>query len=189
VVEYGKCSIVRLNDSVRTHLMSWEPFVLTPPDQPPPVPQPISHRDGLGDRLRIAAFAELQAVLAFSWAAEHFKDVPLSLIEGWQRQIPEEKLHFRLLMERMSNLGVRPEQKAVSARLSEKLYTCESGKQFAIEIATAEHKGRLAALRIAEYLQDRDSVTTSVFLRIAYDEVSHIQLVTDHFDWRPHSRH
>jgi uncharacterized ferritin-like protein (DUF455 family) len=165
--------------------MSWEPFVLIPPGQKSPVPQSMSHRDGLGDRLRIAAFAELQAVRAFSWAAEHFTDVPPSLRDGWERQIPEEKLHFRLIVERMNNLGVRPEQKAVSAQLSEKLYASESAEQFAIEIATAEHKGRLAALRMAEYLKNRDSVTAAVFHRIASDEVSHIQLVMDHFDWRP----
>jgi uncharacterized ferritin-like protein (DUF455 family) len=165
--------------------MSWEPFVLSSPEQKLPFPQPMSHRDGLGDRLRIAAFAELQAVRAFGWASEHFKDVPISLIEGWERQIPEEKLHFRLIMERMSNLGVRPEKKPVSAKLSETLFTCETGEKFAIEIATAEHKGRLAALKMADYLQDRDPVTTRVFLRIARDEMSHVQLVMDHFDWKP----
>ncbi|MBN2526782.1 MAG: ferritin-like domain-containing protein [Deltaproteobacteria bacterium] len=165
--------------------MSWEPFVLAPPDHKAPFPQPMSHRDGLGDRLRIAAFAELQAVRAFGWASEHFTDVPATIIEGWQRQIPEEKLHFRLIVERMIRLGILPQKKTVSANLSETLYSCQSGKDFAIQIATAEHKGRLAALKMADYLQHRDPVTAQVFLRIARDEVAHVQLVMDHFDWTP----
>ena len=165
--------------------MSWEPFVLATPKQKAPFPDPISHPEGLGDRLRIAAFAELQAARAFSWAAEHFSDVSEAVVAGWQRQIPEEKLHFRLIMERMNNLGVHPQQKPVSAQLSENLYTCATGRDFAITIATAEHKGRLAALKMASFLEHRDPITAQVFLRIAHDEIAHIQLVTDNFGWRP----
>ncbi|MBN2715406.1 MAG: ferritin-like domain-containing protein [Deltaproteobacteria bacterium] len=165
--------------------MCWEPFVLAAPDQKVPFPKPMSHTEGLGDRLRIAAFAELQAVRAFGWAAEHFRDVSMEVINGWERQIPEEKLHFRLIMERMNNLGIQPHQKPVSAQLSETLYQCQTGKAFAIEIATAEHRGRLAALKMAAYLENRDPVTARVFLRIARDEVAHVQLVIDHFGWTP----
>ena len=165
--------------------MSWEPFVLAAPNETAPFPMPISHPEGLGDRLRIAAFAELQAVRAFGWAAEHFTDVSAEVIAGWQIQIPEEKFHFRLIMERMSYLGVHAGQKPVSVSLSEKLYTCQTGRDFAIEIATAEHRGRLAALKMASYLENRDPVTARVFLRIAQDELAHLQLVIDNFDWTP----
>lgn len=165
--------------------MSWEPFVLAPPDEKAPFPKPMSHREGLGDRLRIAAFAELQAVRAFGWATENFADVSPKVIEGWQLQIPEEKFHFRLIMERMAHLGVHAHQKPVSASLSESLYACQTGREFAVKIATAEHKGRLAALKMAAYLENRDPVTAQVFLRIAHDELAHVQLVIDNFNWQP----
>src|SRR5436309_133432 len=47
----------------------WNPFDIAPPGSPQQAPRSINNLDGVGDRLRAAAFAEIQAREAFYWAA------------------------------------------------------------------------------------------------------------------------
>ena len=64
----------------------WEPFELAPAGAHADAPRSIQSLDGVGDRLRAAAFAEIQARDAFLWAAEHFMDVGQDLKETWRRE-------------------------------------------------------------------------------------------------------
>ena len=52
----------------------WSPFRLAPEGTRPEPPRSIHTRDGIGDRLRSAAFAEIQAREAFLWADIRFAD-------------------------------------------------------------------------------------------------------------------
>jgi len=56
--------------------MDFHPFKTVEPGQRAAKPRPMNTLAGLGDRMRTAAFAELQAIAAFGWAAEHFQGVP-----------------------------------------------------------------------------------------------------------------
>jgi len=67
------------------------------------------------------------------------------------------------------------------------LQTCQSAEEFAITIATAEERGRLAGLRLVKFLGKSDPITAALFQKIADDEVAHVALATTFFGWRPDS--
>jgi uncharacterized ferritin-like protein (DUF455 family) len=161
--------------------MSWEPFVLCAPGERPPRPRDIALAEGVGDRLRTAAFAELQAVRAFTWAASRFGDVPQGLREDWQRLIAEEERHFSLIMRRMDELGIDPAGRPVWPAIWESVSACESGKQFCLYITNAEERGRQAGLQLCRALRDSDPTTVAVFQSIVDDEQDHVALAARYF--------
>src|SRR4051812_34958852 len=70
-------------------------------------PRSILSKEGIGDRLRTAAFAEVQAEAAFLMAAERFRsEAPAGLCEEWQRLASDERKHRGWLVTRMEELGV-----------------------------------------------------------------------------------
>jgi uncharacterized ferritin-like protein (DUF455 family) len=135
--------------------------------------------------MRTAAFAEYQAIAAFQWAAERFDDVPQKLRDAWGAQVPDEVKHYRLICSRMEELGIPIRGRPVSARLSESLKECTSGKEFCIKIAGAEERGRRAAIRLINALAERDPQTAAIFREIAEDEVAHVALAKTFFGWSP----
>ena len=141
--------------------------------------------DGLGDRMRTAAFAELQAIRAFTWAADHFSDVPDSLRDTWRAQVADEQKHYDLIRHRMAELGIGIKDKPVSAKLWDSLSQCESGKDFCIYICSAEERGRQAGIKLVKYLAEKDPATAAVFQEIVTDEVAHVALAKTYFDWSP----
>ena len=161
------------------------PFVLCPPDERAPGPRHLESPHGLGDRLRTAAFAEWQAITAFAWAAERFTDAPDGLRHDWRRQVDDEVRHYELIVGRMAELGVDPAARPVSDRLWRSLGRCASGRDFCVRIAAAEERGRQAALKLIEYLGDRDPATAAVFARIAEDEAAHVALPAAYYDLTP----
>lgn len=165
--------------------MDFRPFILCPPGERPPKPRPMHIREGLGDRMRTAAFAELQAIAAFQWAAEKFKDVPEALRDDWKAQIKDESRHFNLIRRRMEELGLTLTDRPVSTALWESLQECTTGREFCIRIAAAEERGRQAGVRLVGFLEKSDPETAAVFRQIADDEVAHVALAATYFDWTP----
>ncbi|RLB64508.1 MAG: hypothetical protein DRI90_04415 [Deltaproteobacteria bacterium] len=168
------------NDTV-----NWEPFDLCAPGQRPPRPRDIGRLEGLGDRLRTAAFAELQAVHAFTWAVSRFEDLPEGLGEDWRRQIPQEERHCALILERMAELGIEVGAVPVSPRIWESVRDCQTGKQFCLYIASAEERGRQAGIRLCRALQDTDPKTCAIFQSIVDDEEAHVALAATYYGWHP----
>lgn len=156
--------------------MNWAPFAVCGPDEFPPAPRGINTAEGLGDRLRIAAFAELQAREAFRWAAETLPDAGTPLRAAWRRISDDEDRHLGLLLGRMSELGVKPEARPVSDRLWRSLRACRNAREFAAYMKTAEERGRAAEESFRRQFADRDPVTSAIFGRIADDEAEHIAL-------------
>lgn len=154
--------------------MDWSPFCVCPDGQRPPSPRGLAAPEGLGDRLRTAAFAERQAAEAFAWAAERFQDAPASRREQWRRIAAEERLHLELLLGRMGELGVRVEQRPVSDGLWRSLTRCASWQEFSAYMKRAEERGRAAELSFQAALARRDPQTAALFARIAADEERHI---------------
>ena len=165
--------------------MNWKPFVLCAPGQRPPRPRDIGLTEGLGDRLRTAAFAELQAVRAFTWAVSHFDDLPEGLGEDWRRQIPQEQQHYTLILERMAQLGIEVGAVPVAPLIWASVQECETGKQFCLYMASAEERGRQAGIRLCRALQDTDPDTVEIFQSIVADEEAHVALAATYFGWRP----
>lgn len=165
--------------------MDTGPFHVCAPDARAPRPRGISTPEGLGDRLRTAAFAELQAIHAFRWAADRFDDAPDDLRAAWRAQIPDEELHYELIVKRMGELGIDPAERPVSLWLWRSLEACADGREFCIAIAAAEERGRQAGERLCAHLATSDPETAAVFRRIVDDEVAHVALAETFYGWTP----
>ncbi len=161
------------------------PFILCETGTRPPKPRRLDTPEGLGDRLRTAAFAEWQAISAFSWAAEYFQDAPANLRRDWAEQVSDEVRHFNLIRDRMAELGVDLADRPVSDVLWESLKESSSGQEFCQRIASAEERGRQAALKVVEFLENDDPATAAIFLEIAADEVAHVALAKTYYGWVP----
>jgi uncharacterized ferritin-like protein (DUF455 family) len=154
--------------------MNWSPFEVCEPDDYAPSPRGIRTPEGLGDRLRTAAFAELQAREAFRWAAETLPDAAPDLRAAWRRFSADEDRHLQLLLGRMAELGVKPGERPVSDRLWRSLRACQTTKTFLSYMRTAEERGRAAEESFQRSLLNVDPVTAAIFGRIAADEVEHV---------------
>ena len=157
-------------------MTNWSPFSVAPDGARGAKNRSISTPEGLGDRLRSAAFAELQATYAFEWALGRFADVPQWLSSGWERVIIEERKHLGWLLARMETLGVDPAERAVSIRLWNTLKRSASAGEFCYWITEAEEWGRKAANAIAPQIMARDPETAAIFEKIAEEERFHVAL-------------
>ena len=156
--------------------MNWKPFDVCEPDAFAPAPRGINTAEGLGDRLRVAAFAEMQAREAFRWAADTLLDASVPLRAAWRRIADDENRHLELLLGRMAELDVKPGARPVSDRLWRSLRACKSAREFVPYMRTAEERGRAAEESFRRSLADRDPVTAALFGKIADDEAEHIAL-------------
>ena len=111
--------------------------------------------------------------------------MPQKLRDAWRAQVPDEVKHCKLICSCMKELGIAIRGRPVSARLSESLKECTSGKEFCIRIAGAEERGRRAAIRLIDALSEGDPQTAAIFREIAEDEVAHVALAKTFFVWSP----
>lgn len=155
----------------------WAPFHVSP--ERGPSPRSLSTPEGLGDRLRTAAFAELQAREGFLWAAERFVDAPVGVRSAWRRLSAEEGKHLGWLLRRMETLGVDPGGRAVSLRLWDGLTACPSAREFAVLMKLAEERGRTAEESFVRALAEQDPETSALFAKIAAEEVGHLKMAED----------
>jgi uncharacterized ferritin-like protein (DUF455 family) len=156
--------------------VNWAPFDVCDPEQFPPAPRGMNTPEGLGDRLRVAAFAELQAREAFRWAADTLLDASPALRTAWRRIADDEHRHLEMLLGRMAELGVKPNSRQVSDRLWRSLRACKTTTAFVPYMRTAEERGRAAEESFRRSLAQRDPVTSALFGKIADDETEHIAL-------------
>ncbi|MBU6374869.1 MAG: DUF455 family protein [Bdellovibrionales bacterium] len=163
----------------------WAPFRLVEPGAHAEAPRSIHTKEGIGDRLRAAGFAELQAREAFLWAAETFRDASEELRMAWKTLAAAEDLHLSWLMARLGELGFFPQDRGVSDQLWASLTACSSAEEFSLFMATAEDRGRRAGERFYQDLRDRDPVSAEIFRRIAEEEVEHIRLAETFFGFKP----
>ena len=156
--------------------MDWSPFRVCAPGELPPGTRGIGTPEGVGDRLRTAAFAERQARDAFRWAAEAFPDAPEEAREGWRRVAEEEGRHLEMILARMAQLGVRVDERPVSDALWRSFGECRTAREFAARMKTAEERGRAAEESFRRRLAATDPATAALFGKIADDEAGHIAL-------------
>ena len=161
--------------------MNWEPFVLVESGKRPDLVRSLDTLEGVGDRLRSAAFAEIQAREAFLWAASHFEEAPNDLRRAWTALAQAEQRHLDWLLTRMSELGVNVQERRVSDHLWVSLKSCTSARNFAYFMANAEERGRQAGERFYRALQVKDPITAEIFQKIAEEEIAHIALAKKFF--------
>ena len=154
----------------------WSPFSVCAPGAQAPAPRSVTTREGVADRLRAAAFAELQAREAFRFAADAFVEAPEELRSAWRALAAAEDRHLGWLLARLAALGVRPDERPVSARLWEALASCARAEEFEVLIAKAEERGRQAGERFATAMLAVDPESAAVFGRIADEEAGHVAL-------------
>lgn len=159
----------------------WGPFLVLPREERPKGPRAITSREGIADRLRAAAFAEIQAYYGFLWAAERFDDAPAALRANWRGLALAEERHLGWLLGRMAELGMDVRERGVSDWLWTSLLKCRDAREFAIYIANSEERGRLAGVRFHEAMMPVDPTTAGIFGRIAEEEVEHIRLAAKFF--------
>lgn len=159
----------------------WAPFAVLPPGERTSAPRGVTSPEGIGDRLRAAAFAELQAREAFDWAIVRFPDAPPRLKAAWKSLSEAEQRHLGWLLTRMEELGVEVTGRPVSDGLWRSLMGCESAEQFCRWIADAEERGRRAGVRISARLAEVDPTTAEIFHTIAEEEVAHIAIAQRFF--------
>lgn len=157
----------------------WSPF-LVQKERPLP-PRPIHTLEGVGDRLRAAAFAEIQAREAFEWAAARYDDAPEALRGAWRMLARAEDKHLGWLLDRMKALGIDVRERATSDQLWHSFERCETAESFAWFMANAEERGRRAGERFAQDLKERDPETARIFGQIALEEIEHIELAKRFF--------
>ncbi len=161
------------------------PFSLCPAGTKSPKARSLDTPEGLGDRMRTAAFAEYQAIAAFTWAADHFTDGPNGLCEAWRAQIPDEERHYQMIIDRMAELGVGLADRPVATLLMDSLTDCATARDFCLYIVSAEERGRQAGERLCDYLLEKDPVTAGIFKQIVTEEVAHVALAETFFGWKP----
>lgn len=156
--------------------MNWEPFRVCAPEEYAPAARGIGSAEGVGDRLRTAAFAERQAFEAFTWAADTLTDASDELRAAWRRIGLEEKTHLDLLLGRMAELGVKVDERPVSDRLWRRLIATKTASEFVVLMREAEARGQAAEESFRRSLAQRDPATAAIFGRIAEDEAEHLAL-------------
>jgi uncharacterized ferritin-like protein (DUF455 family) len=156
--------------------INWAPFRPCAPGEKPPYPRSLQTPEGLGDRLRFVAFAEKQAMEAFSLAANVFSDSTEHQRSAWLRLADEEAKHLSWLLKRMEELGIDPGERSQSLALWNSFDRCEGAHQFAVFMSNAEERGRIAGEQFFETLKSTDPVTAEIFRKIAEEEVEHIRI-------------
>lgn len=159
----------------------WRPFQVSPVGTRGDQPRSLDTLQGVCDRLRVAAFAEIQAREAFRWAASHFTEAPAALRRAWIALAEAEQRHLDWLLRRMTELGADPYDRKVSDHLWQSFQSCKTAREFALYMASAEEWGRKAGERFHHSLKQRDPVTSEIFKKIAEEEVAHIQLALRYF--------
>jgi uncharacterized ferritin-like protein (DUF455 family) len=161
--------------------LNWEPFLVAPLGVKADAPRSLDTFEGKGDRLRSAAFAEVQARDAFLWAASHYEDAPASLKRAWTALAQAEQRHLDWLLNRMLELKIDIRERRVSDQLWHSLTSCTSAKEFALYMASAEERGRKAGVRFHQALSATDPITAEIFRKIAEEELAHISLAYQYF--------
>ncbi len=156
--------------------INWAPFRPCLPGEKAPYPRSLQTPEGLGDRLRFVAFAEKQAMEAFRLAASAFEDCTEIQRSSWLRLADEEAKHLSWLLNRMEELSVEAGERSQSLALWNSFDRCENADQFALFMANAEERGRIAGEQFFETLKSTDPVTAEIFRKIAEEEVEHIRI-------------
>lgn len=152
---------------------NWQPFTLaTPADYI----RPLGKEGGVEDRLRVVAFAEVQAREAFRWGAERFPEAPAEWREQWLAFAHVEERHAQMLLGRMAELGFAIGAKTVSDKLYRLCIQATDPVIFLFLLSSAEERGMEAGMTLGKQMQSVDPISARIFQTIAEEEVEHVAM-------------
>jgi uncharacterized ferritin-like protein (DUF455 family) len=154
---------------------NWRPFRIQPKAD---AIRALSTSEGVGDRLRVVAFAELQARDAFLYGAERFPEAPVEWRHAWIRFAKVEDRHAQMLLTRMAELGVGIPDRAVTDKLTRLCRLAEDPVTFLFLLASAEERGMEAGMVLGKQMRAYDPVSASIFAQIADEEVEHVEMAS-----------
>jgi uncharacterized ferritin-like protein (DUF455 family) len=135
--------------------------------------RPLGALGGVEDRLRLVAFAELQARDLFRYGAQRFPDAPWCAT--WLRFADVEDRHAQMLLSRMAELGFEPGARTVSDKLSRLCRAASDVVLFLFLLSSAEERGMEAGVVLGAQMQKVDPVSAAIFAQIAREEVEHVE--------------
>ena len=150
---------------------SWKPFRVEPRAERM---RALVNPEGVGDRLRAVAFAEIQARDGFLWGIKMFPDAPAEWRASWVAFAKMEEEHAQLLLDRAAALGVDLGARAVSDTLMRMFLRSTTAELFLYQIATAEERGMDIGLSMLEPMRAVDPASAAIFARIAHEEIDHV---------------
>jgi uncharacterized ferritin-like protein (DUF455 family) len=140
----------------------------------------LASPEGVADRLRLVAFAELQARDLFTYGLEHFSGkVPQLWLDSWAAFAKVEERHAQMLLDRMLELGVDPGAKTVSDKLSRLCRAAAEPVLFLFLLSSAEERGMDAGFILGEQMRAVDPLSADIFARIAAEEVEHVKMARE----------
>lgn len=138
--------------------------------------RPLASAEGVADRLRVVAFAELQARDLFLYGAERFGAVvPAQWASDWRRFAEVEDRHAQMLLSRMAELGAEPGARSVSDKLSRLCRATEDSVLFLFLLSSAEERGMESGFVLGEQMRAVDAASAEIFAQIAREEVEHVE--------------
>ena len=156
---------------------SWKPFRIV--SGKGDFIRPLTAKDGVLDRLRLVAFAEVQAKEAFLWGAEKFKGIaPDAWIDEWTRFAAVEERHANMLLTRFHELGGSLEERSLSDKLMRLCMAAEDPVTFLFLLSSAEERGMEAGFTLGKQMELVDGVSAKIFHTIAEEEVEHVHAAT-----------
>lgn len=161
-----------MRSSEITFINSWKPFQISL-HKPDPI-RALGKVGGVEDRLRVVAFAELQARDAFLWGAERFPEAPEAWRETWRRFAVVEDRHAQMLLSRMEELGLGVADRAVSDKLTQLCRRADNPITFLFLLASAEERGMEAGSILGKQMVAVDPISAALFAQIAEEEVEHV---------------
>lgn len=161
--------------SAISYANAYAPFRLAA-GKPDPV-RALGSKGGVEDRLRLVAFAELQARDLFRLGEERFRGMaPEGWTQTWLRFSEVEETHTQLLLDRMEMLGLGIASRTVSDKLSRLCRKTEDPILFLFLLASAEERGMEAGFKLAAQMAPFDPDSAAIFARIACEEVEHVEM-------------
>ncbi len=151
---------------------SWAPFCVV--QGRPEKMRSLRSPQGVGDRLRAVAFAEIQAREGFLWGARTFIDAPQEWKDTWLRFAEMENTHAQLLLNRAAELNVDVSERSVSASLMRMFRAADTAEVFYYLISTAEQRGMEVGLSMIKPMREVDAESAAIFERCAKEEEEHI---------------
>lgn len=132
--------------------------------------------EGVGDRLRAVAFAEIQARDGFQWGLDTFPNAKPELRRVWAELRDMEAEHAQILLNRAQELGISLSARKVAPTLYRMFQTAASVETFLYLISTAEARGREVGLTMVEPMRSIDAESAAIFEKIAADEADHVAI-------------
>jgi uncharacterized ferritin-like protein (DUF455 family) len=153
----------------------WAPFLVR--DNKADPARGLASPEGVADRLRLVAFAELQARDAFRWGAERFAgQAPDAWRADWLRFAQVEDRHAQMLLSRMGELGVAVAGRAVTDKLTRVCHLADDPVLFLFVLSSAEERGMEAGFTLGQQMEKVDAASAAIFAQIAREEVEHVEM-------------